>query len=127
MPPTTAEEQARQAERDRQAQSQAVAGAQAVADAVKKVADDAVAGAKAARASGPEGDFVVTGVPGGRFTIRGKGFTASGSVLMGGNALKTLEWGNEYIRGELPANAKSGEVVVQIDEKTQQRGYLKVA
>jgi hypothetical protein len=127
MPPTAAEEKVKADEQAaRRDQAAATSGAQAVADAVKKVADDAVAAAKGARASGPEGDFVISGTPGGRFTIRGDGFTASGTVLLAGKQLETHEWGDELIVGKLPSDAKSGEVTVWIDQDTQKKGYLKV-
>lgn len=124
----TAEEQARQQqqqERDRQAASHAVAGAQAVADAVKRVADDAVQGARGARASALEGNFLVSGTPGGRFTIRGNGFTGSGTVLLNGKQLETTEWSNERIAGKLPSDARPGEVVVVVDETKQFRAPLR--
>ena len=103
----------------------AVVGAQAVADAVAKVATDAVDAAKASAGKAIL-DMVVRGTPGGKFEIRGTGFSSGGSVLIGGVAQETFEWGNEYIRGKLDANVKSGEVVVQIDKDTKRIGYLKV-
>lgn len=124
---TTAEDQAKRAEQASRDASSAVVGAQAVADAVKKAADASVTAARAAKAAGPEGDFAVSGMPGGRFTIRGDGFSSGGTVLLNGKQLFTDEWGGQLIRGRLPSDAKSGEVVVWIDEKTQKRGYLKLA
>lgn len=111
----------------------AVGGAQAVADAVKRVADEAVKTAQTTRTTGSVGDFTISGSPGGRFTIRGDGFSSGGTVLLQGQAghpnglqLATDEWGGQFIRGRLPAGVTSGEVVVRIDEKTQKTGYLKV-
>ena len=122
----TAEQQAREVEQQRRDASSSVEGARSVAEAVKRVADAAVAEAQKVKIE-RAGDFEIGGHPGGRFTIRGNGFTGSGTVLLGGKALPTDEWGGQLIRGKLPADAKSGEVIVWIDEKTQQRGYLKVA
>jgi hypothetical protein len=133
MPPTAEDQKkddlkraADQQDRDRIAQQSAVGGAQAVADAVKRVADEAVFAAQRAGTIRPAGDFAVTGSPGGRFTIRGNGFTGSGTVSLNGVQLQTDEWGGQLIRGKLPSDAKSGEVVVKIDETNQKRGYLKV-
>lgn len=121
---TTSEDKAKAEEAAKRDAASAAVGAQAVADAVKKAADDAAAAAKGAKASGPAGDFVVSGTKGGRFVIRGNGFTASGTVLLNGVQLPTTEWGNERIEGKVPADAKSGEVVVWIDKDTQKRAYL---
>lgn len=122
-----------ESDRQRRDQQSAVSGAQAVADAVKRVADEAVRSAQTAHATGSAGDFTISGSPGGRFTIRGDGFTGSGTVLLqgqtghpGGRQLSTDEWGGQLIRGKLPVGVTSGEVVVRIDEKTEKRGYLKV-
>ena len=134
MPPTAedqkkADEQKRLAERqeqDRRDQTSAASGAQAVADAVKRVADAAVAETQRSRTAALAGDFSVSGSPGGRFTIRGNGFTGGGTVSLNGAQLVTDEWGDELVRGKLPADAKSGEVVVKIDESTEKRAYLKL-
>jgi hypothetical protein len=125
-PATSAEARAKAEEQARRDASAAATGAQAVADAVKKVADDAAAAAKTAKAVAESFDFRISGTPGGRFRIEGAGFTGSGTVLLNGKQLETTEWGGELISGKLPADAKSGEVVVWIDDKTQRRGYLKV-
>ena len=121
----TVEEKAKAEEKATVEKTAAVTGAQAVADAVTKVANEAVAAAKAAAGSTVP-DVVVTGTPGGKFEIRGDGFSSGGSVLIGGVAQHTDEWGAQYIRGKLDANVKSGEVVVQIDKDTKKVGYLKV-
>jgi len=121
----TVEEKVKADEKAATEKAAAVVGAQAVADAVAKVANDAVNAAKlAAGATIP--DMVVTGQPGGKFEICGNGFSSGGSVLIGGKAQHTDEWGAQYIRGKLDADVKSGEVVVQIDSQTKRVGYLKV-
>ena len=122
--PTPAEDKAKsdKAEAEKTA---AVTGAQAVADAVNKVAAAAVDAAKTA-AGKTIPDVIVTGTPGGKFEIRGDGFSSGGSVLIGGVAQQTYEWGAQYIRGKLDANVVSGDVVVQIDKDTKRVGYLKV-
>lgn len=104
----------------------AVAVAQSVADAVKKVADAAVAEISKTKTA-PQGDFQVTGVVGGKFHIYGNGFRASGSVLLNGVSIPTVGWSNEHIEGRLPADAKSGPITVWIDKETQQHSYLKLA
>lgn len=120
----TAEEKAKAEEQQKRDAASAAVGAEAVAEAVKKAADAAVVGARSARGAAASGDFVVSGNAGGRFTIRGNGFTASGTVTLNGKQLNTTAWGNEQIEGHLPADAKSGEIVVWIDDKTQKRAYL---
>lgn len=122
----TAEEKVKTAEKNQTERSAALTGAQAVADLVSQVAKRAVDEIGRSPAADEQFDFTITGVPGGTFHIRGDGFTASGSVLIGGRAQQTFEWGDEYIRGRLDDNVKSGEVIVQIDKSTQRRGYLKV-
>ena len=112
-------------ERSVAAKEAAVVGAEAVRDAVLKVANDAVEAAKSS--AGPIiPEVLVTGTPGGKFEIRGNGFSSGGSVLIGGVAQQTYEWGSQYIRGKLDANVKSGEVVIQIDKETRKVGFLKV-
>jgi len=107
----------------------AAVGAQAVAEAVKKVAEAAVAEISKAK-SGPAGlDFDAFGTPGGLFTIDGApgSFGASGTVLMGKTQLHTREWSSSRIVGDLPAGTKSGEVVVHLDSETSKKGYLVVS
>ena len=105
----------------------ASSGAKAVADAVTRVANAAVEAAEKAAPTGVIGDFVITGTPGGKFEIRGKGFSDSGGVLVNGRGQKTFEWGDTYIRGQLDSDVTSGEVVIPIDDKKKLVGYLKVA
>jgi hypothetical protein len=123
----TAEDKAKSEAQDKAATAAAKQGAAAVADAVKRVADEAVNAAVVATVKSAF-DFVITGQPGGRFECFGKGnpvgFSSSGSVLIGGVAQHTDEWGNTYIRGKLDENVKSGEVIVQIDAETKRQGYL---
>lgn len=71
----------------------------------------------------------VTGNSGGKFEIRGDGFTASGTVLLNGKQLETLEWGDEYIRGKLPADLPAGDhqVTVWIDQTKKFTGTLTIA
>lgn len=121
------DERTKAEDKARSENSAAVAGAQAVADAVAKVANAAVAEVqKTKAATGQDLDFDISGSPGGRFTIRGVGFRASGTVLIGGKQVETTGWSNETIYGKLPADAKAGEVTVWVDEKTQLKGYLRV-
>lgn len=118
------------AEQDRNAKNAvkaqgATEAATAVADAVKRVADAAVAEvSKVKTVAG--GDFVVSGHAGGRIIIDGPAasFGTNGTVKLNGVQIRTREWGAQHIVGELPADAVSGEVVVHVDEKTQKRAYL---
>jgi hypothetical protein len=96
-------------------------GAQLVADAVKRVADAAVAEIQKAPKA-PGGDFVVSGSAGGKFTIRGTGLGTNGVVKLNGVQLATQEWGSTFIQGTLPADARAGELVVHVDDKTTKRG-----
>lgn len=110
----------------------AVSGAQAVADAVGKVAQAAVDQARGVRTREAPRDLTITGTPGGTFHLRSTathasgGFSTGGSVLIGGKAQQTYEWGALYIRGRLDPDVQSGEVVVQIDAQTRRTGYLRV-
>lgn len=99
-----------------------VAGARTVANAITKFADAAIAELEKSSASLP-GEFNVTGVAGGRFTIIGEGFSSGGTVKFGGVQAHTVEWGPRLINGYVPAGAQFGEVTVSIDEKTVKRGY----
>ena len=104
----------------------ATVGAAAVAEAVKRVADAAVAEVNKV-APEKEYDFRIVGGPGGKFRIDGAGFSTGGSVLFGGVAAKTTSWGSTKIEGAIPPGAKTGEVIVWVDPQTQFKGYLKVA
>lgn len=121
--PTPAEERAA-ADKASAEKRAATTGAQAVADAVKRVADAAVAEASKSSVKAP-GDFIFTGTLGGRFDIHGSGFGANGTVKVGGVQVHTVGWSANHIEGRLPSGVSSGEVVVQIDENTSQRGYFK--
>lgn len=113
----------------------AATGAQAVADAVTKVAQDAVVKAKELAPTERLGDFTVSGSPGGKFELRAKAgpiFSSSGNVYVNGKAQTTFEWGATYIRGQFDADVTAGssgyaEVVVQSGPDLRKVGYLKVA
>lgn len=99
----------------------ALNGAQSVADAVKRIADAAVAEiSKTTVAAPPELTF--SGTPGGRFRIDGSGFGTNGTVKVGGVQLNSISWSTTRIEGTMPANVSTGDVVVQIDDKTARRG-----
>jgi len=128
----TTEEQKQADERERQRQAEernragmqgAANGARAVADAVNRVADAAVSEIRKGR-SGPVYDFITTG-HGTSFRLRGDGFTAGGSVLIGGRPATILAWGDENIEGTVPDGVSEGEVEVIIDDKTKKRGFYK--
>lgn len=110
----------------------ASAGAQSVAEAVKRVADAAVA--EVNKVKEPfKGDFAVT-VGGGRFYLvfprdvretGTTGFGPSGTVTIGGVQAKTNGWSTTRIDGWIPGDQKpEAEVIVHVDEKTQLRGRL---
>lgn len=63
---------------------------------------------------------------GGKFHITGSGFGAGGTVLVNGESATIEAWGGENIYGRLPVGARSGEVIVVIDDKTRQVGRLQV-
>lgn len=110
---------------DAKARTDARSGAEAVADAVKKVADAAVAAVKGAP-SGPSYDFDVA-LSGARFEINGTGFGANGVVTIGGHQADTVEWGANRIIGKTPGGLSGEvEVVVHIDDKTKQTAKVKV-
>jgi len=94
-----------------------VEAAQSVAQAVQKVADAAVAEIRKTPAPGKAYDFVVVGTPGGRFEARSANrFSSSGTILLGGHALQTNEWGASFIAGTLPPDAKAGDAIVDIGD-----------
>ncbi len=104
----------------------AVEGARTVAEAVSKLADAAVEEVQKVKAV-EKGEFVASGVPGGKFKIvstSGKIFSSSGTVLLNGKQLFTKHWNVEEIIGNLPEDAKAGEIVVWIDPETQRKGTL---
>lgn len=108
--------------------NEAAVGASAVADAVKKVADAAVAEvAKVKSVEIPE--ILVEGSAGARFVIRpsraGIKLGTNGKVTFNGVTAKTDGWGATRIEGVLPDGVSAGEVVVHIDDKTQRRGFFR--
>lgn len=102
----------------------AVEGATSVAEAVRRVADAAVAEVQKTQA-GPAYDLQFSGSPGGTFTITGPGLGSSGTVKVGGRQVETTAWSTQRIEGLLPADVPDGEVTVQLDEKTVRRGVFK--
>ena len=122
-----AEKKAADAEKASVSQAAAIEAAQSVADAVKRVADAAVAEVQKT-APVAQQDFSFTGSPGGKFTIRGTGFSGGGTLTINGVQALTNEWGNEYIAGKMPEGVKAGQVAVEviIDSTTRQRGSFKI-
>lgn len=100
--------------------------AQSAASAIQKVADAAVAELRKAPAQVSDDDFTISGSAGGRFDIRGNGFGASGTVLVGGQPALTDAWSVMHISGILPQNVKHGDKVeVHVDAETVRRGTFK--
>lgn len=101
--------------------------ATSVADAVRRVADAAVAEVqRTAPASNQDLDFTFSGSPNGGFVITGPGnFSSSGSVQINGVHADTIAWSTSRIEGRMPAGVTSGEVLVIIDADTVRRGYYK--
>lgn len=122
-----AQEQKAADDRAHVARGAAAEAATSVADAVKRVADAAVAEVQKSRATGGDGDFIFSGTPGGRFRIDGPvgSFSTNGTVKLNGVQLHTRAWSSMRIEGDLPAGSQPGEVTVAIDEKTVRRGYAK--
>lgn len=102
----------------------ATEAATSVAEAVKRVADAAVAEVNKVKPV-ESGDFVFSGSPGGRFRIDGSGFGTNGTLTVGGVQVHATGWGSTHIEGTLPADVKSGEVVVHIDDKTTKRAHVR--
>jgi hypothetical protein len=107
------------------ADTNAVQGASAVADAVKRIADEAVNAIKKVPGE-PVPDMIVDATSNGGFTIRGKGFSTNGTVTFDGQQAKTTGWGDTHIEGIVPAGVKSGEVVVHVDDRTTRKGTFKI-
>lgn len=103
----------------------AATGAAAVAEAVKRVADAAVAEVQKVA---PEGayDFRIVSSPGGKFRIDGAGFSTGGSVLFGKTAAHTTGWGSTKIEGDVPPDAKTGDVTIWVDPETQFHGWATI-
>lgn len=97
--------------------------AQSVAEAVKRVADAAVAAVSHVDV-GPLPELTASGVAGGRITINGSGFGPSGTVTVGGAQIKTLGWSTTRIEGLLHDGVHGGEVCVHVDDKTVRRGMV---
>lgn len=125
-PPSPTSVEAREAsQRDaaKAAHDTSVEGARSVADAVRRVADAAVAELQKRPIAGPEGNFVFS-ASASRFRIRGNGLGTNGTVKIGNQQLNVRAWGTTEIEGDMPANVpQSGEVVVHIDDKTTQRAH----
>lgn len=112
---------------EKTASSAANEGAKSVAEAVKKVADAAVA-AVAKTSTGPTYDFDVAVTPGGKFQIDGAGFGIGGTVIIGGHQAETHGWSAQRIEGKAPGGISGEvEVVVNIDDKTKQTAKVRVA
>lgn len=116
---------ARSADVQRQTRSASVEGAQSVAEAVKRVADAAVAAAQRVQPTDTDLDFDFSGTPGGTFTIDGYNLSSGGVVRISGVQAHTREWSTSRIVGDMPANVYPGIVEVVIDENTIRRGRYK--
>ncbi len=103
----------------------ATSGAESVAEAVKRVADAAVAEVKKTGPKQPAQSFTFSGAAErGRFEIRGKGFSTNGTVKINGAQVQTTEWGDSLIVGKVPEGVKAGAVTVEVavDSDTKQVG-----
>ena len=108
-------------------QASAVEAARSVAEAVTRVADAAVAEVSKTKVEEDDSDFVFVGTPGGHFHISGPWgkFSTNGTVLLNGQQLHAYAWSSGRIDGNLPADAKAGDVVVVVDDKTRFKGKFK--
>ncbi|MFI5222656.1 MAG: hypothetical protein ACHQX3_00175 [Nitrospirales bacterium] len=105
----------------------AATGAAAVAEAVKKVAEAAVAEVQKTPSAAVEGDLKATGTPGGSLEIvanPGVKFGSSGTATVAGHQVATTEWSVDRIVGKMPSGVIEGEVVVHVDDKTKYTGTL---
>jgi hypothetical protein len=111
-------------------QTAALSGAESVADAVRRVADAAVAEVQKSNL-GVLPDVIVSGTPGGSFELRAGpniSFGASGTVTFGKQQAVTTEWSTSRIVGTVPANVGDNEVTdvtVHVDDKTKHVGQFK--
>jgi len=101
-------------------QATAQEGAHSVAEAVKRVADAAVAEIAKVVPQDNDLDFSFSGKRGGLFVAEGPigTFGTSGTIKLAGMQLHTTSWSTQRIEGRLPSEAVSGEVLVYVDEKT---------
>lgn len=104
-----------------------VSGAESVADAVKRVADAAVAEVQKTSAALLETDFRVSGTANGNFEIvsHGKNLGSSGTVQFNGVDAKTTEWSTTRIKGTVPAGMHDADVVVHVDDQTNYSARFK--
>lgn len=104
----------------------AVEGARSVAEAVRRVADAAVAAVQNVQPAHTDREFQASGSAGGTFELNGPQgiFSSGGTVTLNGQQVHTTEWSTTRIVGRLPQGVKSGDIVVHIDDKTSRRGYL---
>lgn len=114
-----------QRERAKLEKAGAQQGAESVADAVKRVADAAVAAVGKGVLGGPAKELFFHGTPGGAFEIRGEGFGPSGVVKVNGVQCHTKMWSTRWIKGDLPAEVGYGNVEVHVDDKTVRRGEFR--
>lgn len=126
--PQTGKDREEAVRRAQEKNAASVEGARSVGEAVKRFADAAVAEASKVRAE-DQRELLATGTVGGRFrlTYLGNdktGFGPSGTVLLNGAQVSTNGWSTTVIEGTLPADARSGEVVVWMGQDVQRRGYL---
>jgi hypothetical protein len=91
------------------------------------VVDEVVAEISKSKVEQEDVDFAFTGYPGGRFKIEGPHatFSTNGTVTLNGQQLHAFAWSSFRIEGNLPADAKPGEVIVAVDDKTRFRGRFK--
>ena len=116
------------AEKTEAAKKASTEGAASVAEAVKRVADAAVAEVQKAQVVSEHQDFSFTGTVGGRFTIRGKGFSTNGAVSFGGVGAATTGWGDDFITGRVPDGIKPGLITIEVivDPQTKQKGTFRL-
>lgn len=69
--------------------------------------------AKRAAAAGAGKTAVASGRAGGIFNIDGEGFGSDGTVMMNGRVLEVTRWADHSIKGRLPADIGSGEMVIK--------------
>ncbi len=68
---------------------------------------------KAAAVKSEAKPVVVSGRIGGAFSIDGEGFgNAGGTLMIGGRVIPTTRWNDRSIKGQLPADLGSGEIVL---------------
>ena len=69
--------------------------------------------------------FMLVGRAGGPFSIEGIGFGTKGKLTIGGRVIPTTRWIDRSIKGMLPQDIDSGEIIIQTEEGNRRSTYTR--